>query len=245
MKVVSKQSSKPSFISPTKNNNKYEGSQYAIKVSGGFQIADSTKTMHIHTAPNIAKYDITDALQIAFPAKVLNSLLLDDKIYLSSQILLEHLTRDSILSFGVFENLHSKYESFITGKIGHIFNTSLFSSNVNFDKHVFYELLTSNMPTESIAALSGEIRVLDVKQTVNNLQKWNVFGNRTQQTTAEFIRGDFFFMNDGFSVTLKTDLSIQPMYVSLINADDADKNENEWKKISEKTYTANLLIFLV
>jgi hypothetical protein len=75
MKVVSKQSSKPSFISPTKNNNKYEGSQYAIKVSGGFQIADSTKTIHIHNAPNIAKYDTTDALQIAFPAKVLNSLL--------------------------------------------------------------------------------------------------------------------------------------------------------------------------
>jgi hypothetical protein len=203
--------------------------------------------MHIHTVPNIAKYDITDSLQIVFPAKVLNSCLSNDQIFISSQTLLDHLTPECILSFGNFENLYSNYESFIHDLVGHVFsNTPLFSSCTKFDKYAFHELLTS-VNTEDNDALTGEIHILDVKKTLANLQEWNVFGNRhptNTSSTTDFLPGDFFFMNDGFSITLNTDLSLQSMYLSFMDGVNTE-NRELWKNLSTKTYRTNLLIYLI
>lgn len=255
MKLVSKlpSSTKPIFRSPTKTEkNKYEGSQYAIKISGGFHIDNPcAKSMYIHTIPNIAKYDMTDALQIAFSAKVLNSFLNNDQICISSQTLLQQLTPKNILSVGIFENLSSKYESFVNDSLGHVFsNTSLFSSkHPSVDnKYTFYDLLTSTTLINE-NALSGEIHILDVKRTLANLQQWNIFGNRNQSIpTNEFIRGDFFFMKDGFSITMKTDLNFQSMYISLMEGEMSNVNQDsicDWNESFTKTYTGNLLIYLI
>jgi hypothetical protein len=251
MKLVTKSVKSRNFEQSIKSQqNKYEGSQYAVKLAGGFQISDPIKKVTVKTVPNIAKYDITDSLQIAFPAQVLNSLENEDKIIVSSQSLLDNLKEDSIISFGSFENLYSKYESFINASLGHMFsNTSLFSSNYNskFDNKTFYELLNSKTMNHE-NALTGDIHIFDVKRTLDNIEKLNIFGNRTAKLNGQqFVAGDFLFMKNGLSITLKTDLSIQNMYLSLqkYDIDSANRNKSDWNDKFTKTYCGDLLIYLV
>ena len=180
-----------------------------------------------------------------------------NNITISSQSFSQNITPDCILSLGgVFENLYEKYQSFINNKIGHAFSkTSLFSSsssNTIFDKYTLYDLLTSETIMEGTIqpALTGGLFISDVSETVFNLQKWNVFGNRPFNTNIEnnihsFIAGDFFFIENGFSITLNTDLTIDSTLVSLMNAENADRNQSSWYQSSMKTYTSNLLIYLI
>jgi len=247
MKLVSKPI-KNRYTNEYINNKIRDGSQYAVKVSGGFHICDPVKTIHIQTVPNIAKFDTTNALQFSFPSHILNSYLSDDNIILSSQTFLQHIDANSILSFGNFENLYSNYQSFVNESLGHMFsNTSLFSSHDSlntFDKTDLYNLLNSNTYVDGsiVPAFSGNISILNVNNTLQNIQKFNVFGNRTQNSPTEhFMAGDFFYISDGFLVTLKTDLSTQPMYISLLQCENANRNLLNLNK----TYTSNLLIYLV
>jgi hypothetical protein len=217
------------------------GSQYAIKASGGFQIANPSQTIHIKSVPNIAKYDITYSLQIAFPANILNSLLVDDSITVSSELFLQYLKPESFISFGEFENLYSKYESFINRNLGHMFSNSIFSNKQIFNKYTFCELFHSQtfIGSEFVNAFTGDICIYDVEKTLRNTQKLNIFGNRTMDTECEFVAGDRLFMPNGISITLKTDLDVEPFYVSMTGK---SANINDW---FEKTYTADLLIYLV
>jgi len=228
---------------------KKTGSQYAIKASGGFQISNPTKTIHIKSIQNIAKYDITDSLQIVFPANIINSLIVNDNIVISPQIFLDNLNRDSFISMGIFENLYSKYESFINENLGNMFsNSELFSSNKKFDNNSLYDLFTSKtiFNTEVVDALTGNICIFDISKTLHNTQMLNIFGNRNNRNSDLFIPGDCFFMQNGISITLQTDLDIVPMYVSLINSEEcANRNIIDWSEISTKTFAGNLFIYLV
>jgi hypothetical protein len=229
---------------------KKTGSQYAIKASGGFQISNPTKTIHIQSIPNIAKYDITDSLQILFPANIINSLILNNTLVITPEIFLDNLNEKSFISFGIFENLYSKYESFINDNLGHMFsNSSLFSSNKKFDNNSFYDLFTSKtiVDNEFVNALKGNIKIMDVSNILQNIQKLNIFGNRSiNENTDLFIPGDCFFMQNGISITLKTDLDVEPMFVSFIKSKDcANRIINDWDKKSTKSYCGNLFIYLV
>jgi hypothetical protein len=249
MKLVSKP------ITNRKNSINHDNkSQYAVKVSGGFHISDPIKTIQIQTAPNIAKYDITDALQISFPANVLNHLLINDTIILSSEIFLKHINKDSILSFGTFENLYSNYKSFINESLGHMFsNTSLFSKDSNnslntFNKSDLLNLLNSNTFVEGniVSSLTGDIQILEVNKTLQNVHKFNIFGNRTTTSyNNEFIPGDFLYMSEGLSITLKTDISVEPMYLSFINSENANRNMSCFNEKLNKTYVGNVMLYLV
>jgi hypothetical protein len=226
------------------------GSQYAIKASGGFQIANPSQTIHIKSIPNIAKYDMTDALIISFPANIINSLLIDDTVSITSEIFLQHLKPESFISFGDFENLYCKYESFINGNLcNHMFSNSIFSKLEKFDKHTFCNLFHSKtfVDSECVNAFTGDICICDVEKTLQNTHKLNIFGNRTMDTNIEFVAGDRLFMQDGISITMKTDLNIDPMYISMMSkcGESANRNIMHWDNISEKTYVANLLIYLV
>jgi len=229
---------------------KKTGSQYAIKASGGFQISNPTKTIHIHSIPNIAKYDVTNSLQIAFPANIINSLVLNDSIVITPEIFLDNLNINSFISFGIFENLYSKYESFIDENLGNMFsNSSLFScQNKKFDKNTIYDLFTSKTiyNNEYINALNGNIKISDVSNTLQNISKMNIFGNRNSVNSDLFIPGDCFFMQNGISITLQTEIDIEPIYISLINSQEcANRNISHWNEISEKTFTGNLFIYLI
>lgn len=248
MKLVSKP------ITHRKNSINHDNkSQYAVKVSGGFHISDPIKTIQIQTAPNIAKYDITDALQISFPASVLNNLLTNDTIILSSETFLKHINKDSILSFGIFENLYSNYKSFINESFGHMFsNTSLFSKDSNnslntFNKSDLLNLLNSNTFVEGniVSSLTGDIQILEVNKTLQNVYKFNIFGNRTTSYNNEFIPGDFLYMSEGLSITLKTDISVEPMYLSFINSENANRNMSCFNEKLNKTYIGNVMLYLV
>jgi len=226
------------------------GSQYVIKASGGFQIANPSQTIHIKSIPNIAKYDITDSLQIAFPANIMNSLLIDDSITISSEIFLQHLKPESFISFGEFENLYSKYESSISSKLGHMFSNCLFTKLEKFDKYAFYDLFHSKtfVDSEFVQAFTGDICICNVEKTLQNTHKLNIFGNRTMDTDIEFVAGDRLFMSDGISITMKMDLSVDPLCVSMIaksNEKSTNRNIDDWCNACEKTYTVNLLIFLI
>lgn len=247
MKLVSKPNNKK-----YRNDSHTIGSQYAIKVSGGFQISDPIKKIYIQTSPNIAKYDITDSIQFTFPAKVLNSYLFDDTITISSETFLEHIDKHSILSFGKFENLYSNYQSFIQNKLGHMFsNNSVFSvndSNQTFDKEELYNLLNYKTCIDGNiqSAFTGEIQIVDIHKTLKTMHQFNVFGNRIPDLyTDEFIARDMFFIPNGFSITLKTNLSFESMYISLLNAENANRNILDWSENNTKTYTGNLLLYLV
>jgi len=238
---------------------KYEGSYYAVKTNGGFHISNPMKSITMETIPNLAKYDITDALQIAFPAIIFASFVNNDQIHISAETFLQHLDTTSILSLGSFENLYSNYESFINDTVGNIFShTSLFSSESQammkptFDKTSFFQLLTSTSLTngEICNAFSGEMAVFNVEKTLADIQRLNLFGNRNTGLVDQFIPGDFFYLKDGFSITLRTDLSLQPMYFSFINGkekkeDSANRNIALWDEACIKTYTGDLLIYLV
>jgi hypothetical protein len=238
---------------------KYEGSYYAIKTSGGFHISNPMKSISVETIPNLAKYDITDALQIAFPAIIFASFLNNDQIRISSQTFLQYLDTNSILSLGSFENLYSNYESFINDTVGNIFShTSLFSSESQtimrptFGKTSFFNLITSTSLNdgEICSAFSGEMVVFNVERTLADIQRLNVFGNRTNGVGVDqFIPGDFFYLKDGFSITLRTDLSLQPMYFSFMACKEKEDNTNRniamWDEACIKTYPGDLLIYLV
>ena len=241
---------KPNNIKYTNDSNT-TGSQYVIKVSGGFQISDPVKKIHIQTSPNIAKYDITDSLQFLFPANVLNSHLFDDTIIISSETFLENIDKHSILSFGKFENLYCNYQSFIQNKLGHMFsNNSIFSNDSiqTFDKEELYNLLNSKTCIDGNlqSAFTGEIQICNIHKILKNMHQFNIFGNRTSDVyTDKFIARDMFFIPNGISITLKTDLSIESMYISLLNPENANRNLLDWSENNTKTYTGNLLLYLV
>ena len=254
MKLVER---KPRTVSVFKPEGKIlTGSHYAINVSGGFQLNEPIKTIHIETIQNVSKHDITDCLQIAFPTEIINYFYnSQDNITISSQIFAQNITPNCILSLGsVFENLYEKYQSFINNNIGNVLSkTTLFSpsSTTIFDKYTFHDLVTSETIIEGTvqSTLTGDLCISNVNETVANIKKWNIFENRPYNTPTDtlqpFIAGDLFFIENGFSITLKTDLTIDSTFVSLMNAENADRNQSSWSQMSVKTYTSNLLIYLI
>ena len=100
----------------------YEGSHYAIQGSGGFVIKDSY-SLRMSAVQRVGKYDMTDAVQILFPAATINALLggfnsisgcfFKDSITINSERLLTGLEKESIISVGSLDSIYYDYQKYI------------------------------------------------------------------------------------------------------------------------------------
>ena len=80
----------------TTKNNKHVGTKYVIHAKGGFSLSEKYQPLSLKPLPGIAKKNITDAVQIFFPASIINQHIKNDQVILDNVIFSESIFQKSI-----------------------------------------------------------------------------------------------------------------------------------------------------
>jgi hypothetical protein len=244
---------------------KYEGAHYAITGKGGFSIKDSY-VMKITPIQEFGKYDMTNAVQILFPASLLNSFLggfneitkkfNKDLITVTSQQLLK-IDKKDILSVGAFDSMYYDYQKHINTFFRFSMNnSSLFTTesqteinNGIFDEGRLYSMLNEKsicpFSGEITDALNGYIEIKNITDMLSKINDLNLFGNRFSHDISKgFMNGDLIHVSNGMNIKLNVDMSIDSAVVSIL--------ENKFMKnsgISDiglvRKYQSDILLRLV
>lgn len=223
-----------------KNHKKvYEGSHYAIQGSGGFVIKDSY-SVNLSAVQKVGKYDMTDAVQIIFPASAINNLLggfnsvvgtfFKDSITIDAEKLLSCLDNDSIISVGSLDSMYYDYQKYIHNFFGFSLKSSTLFTNDSqvafgggiFDRHSLWSILKE----QSICPYSGEVKdgvngyieIHNIGEILLRINQLNLFGNRHEEIDIGmgFIAGDLIYIREGIDIKLDLGLSIDSGVVGLI-----------------------------
>jgi len=245
----------------------YEGSHYAIQGSGGFVIKDSY-SIRMSAISKVGKYDMTDAVQMIFPASTINSLLggfnsisgsfFKDSITMDAERLLTGLEKDSILSVGSLDSIYYDYQKYINDFFGFsIRGSSLFTNDSQvafggglFDRHSLWSLLKE----VAICPYSGEVKegvhgyieihhIGDILLRINQL---DLFGNRNGEPDISqgFIAGDLIYICEGIDIKLDLGLSLDSGVVGLLENTFMTNSGISSMGLAKK-YKAPLLLRLV
>jgi len=218
----------------------YEGSHYAIQGSGGFVIKDSY-SVSLSAVQNIGKYDMTNAIQILFPAENINHLLggynsvsgkfFKDSITISPEQLLSGLVeKDSIISVGSLDSIYIDYQKYICDFFGFsIRGSSIFTNDSQvaigggiFDRGSLWSLLkeVSICPFsgEVQQGLNGYIEIHNIGEILMRINNLNFFGNRYGEPNIGrgFIGGDLIYISGGIDIKLDLGLSLDTGVVGLL-----------------------------
>jgi len=249
----------------------YEGSHYAITGKGGFSIKESY-AMKLAPIRHLGKYDMTNAVQILFPAAVLNGLLggynqmtkqfKNNRIVIVAKQFLNTVKKDDILAVGEFDSMYFDYQRHVNNYFGNTDNnSSLFTcesqkdiNNTIFDKNGLYSILHE----KSICSFSGEIKdafdgyieMNDVSEMLHKICELdlfgnNLFGNRISHDICKgFIDGDLIYIPEGIHIKLNMDMSTDSSVVSVLE-NSFHTNSRECNIELPKLYTSALLLRLV
>jgi hypothetical protein len=244
--------SKLSKIYETPNPNLkhvYTGSHYAISATGGFSLLESIHKLKINTIKGICKCDTTNAIQILFPADVINAQIFENQVIISSELFSKSITRDSILSIGNIDEIYSDYFNNVNETMGHHFNNSLLNSSCQFTTETIYNTLLNSLL--NYQSIKGEIFLLDIEETLKNIKEINVFRNRPSfidSTSNTFVVGDLIYIENGISIGLLLNMnyshSIHELLKKKINI-QCEKNDIENMNIFEKQYQTGLLLRVI
>ena len=219
---------------------RYEGSHYAIQGSGGFVIKDSY-SVSLSAIQRIGKYDMTDAVQILFPASQINNMLggfnihlgkfFKDSITISSEQLLSGLVeKESIISVGSLDSIYWDYQKYINEFFGFSMNgSSIFTNDSqvafgggSFDRGSLFSLLNEQSicpySGEVKQALSGYIEIYNIGEMLERIVQLNIFGNRYGEPNIGlgFIGGDLIYIRDGIDIKLDLGLTADSGVVGLL-----------------------------
>jgi hypothetical protein len=247
----------------------YNGSHYAITGSGGYSIQESY-AMKLSPIQQLGKYDMTDAVQILFPACLLNEFLGDfnavtnqfnnNQIIITAEQFLYTVREDDILSVGEFGFMYADYRSYVNNYFGHTMNTySLFTNdsqrefnNGIFDKNCLYSTLrekTTGAFGEIKEALNGYIEINKVSEMLLKITELNLFGNRsflsgTQDIYNGFIDGDLIYIPDGIHIKLDTKMTLDLAVLPIIENEFNIMNETPTITL-DKEYQSALLLRVI
>ena len=248
----------------------YDGSHYAITGKGGFSIKESY-AMKLEPIRQLGKYDMTNAVQILFPAELLNGLLggfnemtkefNNNQIIITADQLLNTVQKEDILSVGAFDSMYYDYQNYINNYFGFTLNgVSLFTneSQIEFNNGVFNKnCLYSVLHEKRICSFSGEIKdalngyieIKDISEMLYKINELDLFGNRPMQSSSHdickgFIDGDLIYISDGIHIKLDTEMTIDSAIIPILENRFNKKNGNMNIKL-DKGYHTSLLLRLI
>lgn len=183
----------------------YTGTHYVLNAEGGFSLSNDilyTKTK-IETIEGLSKRDTSNALQILFPADIINKSIIDDTVRISAQIFKTAITKENIIYEGNMKDICEEYLKQVNRDMGHTFQTFLYRKKMEITKENIYSIISDN--------LKGEFHMLDVKNTLYRIYRLNAFGNRNQEgmilTSPKFMPGDLIYIEKGIELNLAVDLN--------------------------------------
>jgi len=246
---------------------RYEGSHYAIQGSGGFVIQDSY-SVHLSAIQNVGKYDMTNAVQILFPAARINQLLggfnsvsgkfFKDSITIGPEQLLGGLEKESIVSVGSLDSMYLDYQKYICDFFGFsIRGSSIFTNDSQvaigggiFDRGSLWSLLkeVSICPYSGDVkqSLNGYIEIHTIGEILMRINTLDLFGNRNGEPNIGrgFIGGDLIYIREGIDIKLDVGLSLDSGVVGILE-NTLMKNSGISSVSLAKKYKAPLLLRLV
>ena len=243
----------------------YNGSQYAITGNGGYSIKESY-AMKLAPIRQLGKYDMTNVIQILFPAAIFNELLGEfnemtnkfnnDDIIITAEQFLYTVQQEDIISVGSLSSIYCDYQSYINNYFGHTVNNySLFTNdsqtefnNGIFDKNCLYSTLHEKITDSSgeiKEALNGYIEIKKITEILSKINELNLFGNRlSQEVYKGFMDGDLIYIPDGINIKLDTVMTLDLAILPIL--------ENEFNIVNEpldiklnKQYQSAILLRLI
>jgi len=226
----------------------YKGKHYTIQATGGFSLLDKTHNIKINTINGIGKCDTTDTVQVLFPTDIINNILFDNTIRISSELFSNSITRESILCIGNIEEIYSDYLNDVYKIMGYHFKNSLLNMSLPITTETIYNsLLNTN-------TIKGEILIFDVKETLKNIEELNIFRNRSfmnsdsqfaNKFANKFVAGDLIYIENGISIGLSVNMNYSNAIYELLKKKIKINGENNiLPNLFEKQYQTGLLLRL-
>jgi len=226
----------------------YNGLQTAITANGGFSIEENAKPMYLHVIENIAKYDVTDSVQLLFDVETFNSKLGDYDVLNETFEMNSIMIYASEFTYGLksMEQINSvgRLENFYKDFVNHV-NDFLnyeegFSSIYLIDEEFevekekmeivdLYETLIrkSENAYGKYDDLYGNITVNGTNNILKYMKNLNIFGNRNGVVNPGFIEGDLIYVPYGLTITISVDLNAENLQLN-------KKGVEYLKKMNEK-----------
>jgi hypothetical protein len=242
----------------------YNGLQTAITASGGFSIEENAKPMNLRVIENIAKYDVTDSVQLLFDVDTLNSKLgdydmLNETFELNSiMIYASEFTHglksvEQINSVGKLENFYKDFVTYVNDFLNYEEGFSclyLMDEEFEVEKEKMeisdlYETLIRK--SENVYGeyndLYGNITINGTNNILKYMKNLNIFGNRNGVVNPGFIEGDLIYVPYGLTISITVDLNAENLqlnkkgleYVKKIN----EKNDYDNGNGSQETHTTS------
>ena len=191
----------PSGIRPNPYpvSGRYTGVYYTITAMGGYNIHQNFPTIVLSQVNPINKFDITNALQVAFSVATFNSKLgnynailnrfPNDTITLTAAEFVAGMTASQVISLGTYQTLYSDFINYVNNYFSYAGGfTSLFASvnsfdynNGIFDANAFIALI-NELPVNNVPQITGTVTIYNVNNLIQYAVDQNVFGNRPTKT---------------------------------------------------------------
>jgi len=242
----------------------YNGSHYAITGNGGFSIKESY-AMKLSPIQQIGKYDMTNAVQVLFPASLLNDLIGEfneltkefniNEVTISAEQFLYTVQQEDIVSVGEFNSMYYDYQRYINANFGRTMNNySLFTTdsqrefnNGIFDKTCLYSTLHEKITDSSGVikeALDGYIEIKEISKMLIKINELDLFGNRQSQDIYRFIDGDLIYIPYGIHIKLDTEMTLDLALLPILENEFNINNEQSDITLG-KEYQSALLLRLI
>jgi hypothetical protein len=211
----------------------YTGLQHAISATGGFSIEENIKPLAIQVIQNIAKYDVTDSVQILYDVNSFNNKLgqydgqtyeMDSIMICASEFIGGLQSSHQINSVGKLENLYKDFVEYVNSFLNYEEGfSSIYLMDQQFevekekmDVTDLYETLIKQ--TENIYGtyndLYGNITVNGTNKLLQNMKTLNLFGNRVSTTETGFIEGDLIYIPYGLTISLHVELDAENLQLN-------------------------------
>ena len=223
--------------------NIHVGTKYVIHAKGGFSLCEKYQPLSLKPLPGIAKRNITDAVQIFFPASILNQHIQNDQVVLDNVIFSESIFQKSIFHMGNVEKNIENYKQNMNFSFGNLFPNSLFIHPCVVDTDFLYSSLSN--PNHFF----GNITINNISQTLSWISNKNIFQNREISSSSQhFLPGDLIFIENGILFSIKTNMKYDDGILSLLKKNMENTQchlKNDFSSIFEPFHFSNdLLLYL-
>ena len=226
----------------------YTGLLNAITATGGFAIEDQIKTMQIQVVQNIAKYDVTDSIQILYDLNTLNTKLGNynnstnlfemDSIMICAAEFINGLTSyEQINSVGNLNNMYKNFVDYVNKLLNYEEGFScIYLMDEQFEvekeqigiKDLFETLIkTSDNIYGTYNDLYGNITINGTNKLLKYMKRLNLFGNREGVEKEGFIEGDLIYVPYGLTISVRVDLDAENLELNQQGIDYVKKLNDE------------------
>lgn len=191
--------------------NKHVGTKYVIHAKGGFSLCENYSSLSLKPLHGIAKKNITDAVQMFFPASTINQHIKNNQVILDNVLFSQSVFQTSIFHMGNIEKNIETYKQNMNLSFGNIFPNSLFVHPCTIDTEFLYSSLSD--PNKFF----GNITITHISETLSWISNKNIFQNRESSSSFQhFFPGDLIFIENGITFSIKTNMKYEDGILSLL-----------------------------